>query len=41
MTNDFDFFVGTWTSKHRRLREVFAGSDDCDEFTGVTRCWSI
>jgi hypothetical protein len=41
MLNSFDFFVGTWTSKQRRLREVLAGSNDWDEFTGVTRCWSI
>ncbi|MFI6734145.1 hypothetical protein ACIBI9_14545 [Nonomuraea sp. NPDC050451] len=27
-TNTFDFFVGTWTSKQRRLREALAGSDD-------------
>src|SRR5687767_7142339 len=39
--NNFDFLVGTWTTKQRRLRELFAGSDDWDEFTGDVRCWSI
>jgi hypothetical protein len=41
MTNNFDFLVGNWTSKQRRLREVLAGSDDWYEFDGITRCWSV
>jgi hypothetical protein len=41
MENNFDFFVGNWTSKQRRLRQLFAGSDDWEEFTGLIRCWSI
>ena len=41
MANNFDFFIGTWTSKQRRLRDVLAGSDEWYEFTGVTRCWSV
>jgi hypothetical protein len=41
MTNNFDFFVGRWTSAQRRLREVLTGSDDWYEFPGVTRCWSV
>src|SRR5689334_6203880 len=41
MADNFDFFVGNWTSKQRRLREMLAGSDDWYEFTGVTRCWSV
>jgi hypothetical protein len=41
MANNFDFFVGTWTSRQRRLREVLVGSDDWDEFTGLTKCWSV
>jgi len=41
MTNDFDFFVGTWTSRQRRLRRVLAGSDDWYEFPGRTRCWAL
>ncbi|MET7338594.1 hypothetical protein [Nonomuraea sp. NPDC005650] len=39
--NTFDFFVGTWTSKQRRLREVLTGGDDWYEFAGMTRCWSV
>lgn len=41
MDNTFDFFVGNWTSKQRRLREVLVGSDDWYEFSGITRCWSV
>ena len=41
MENNFDFFIGKWTSEQRRLRKVLAGCDEWDEFTGVTRCWSI
>ncbi|GIH93487.1 hypothetical protein ACFFMN_20365 [Planobispora siamensis] len=39
--NSFDFLVGTWASRQRRLRRVLAGSDDWYEFPGVTRCWSV
>ncbi|HEX6684738.1 MAG TPA: hypothetical protein VF062_18180 [Candidatus Limnocylindrales bacterium] len=38
--NNFDFLVGEWTSKQRRLREVFKGSDDWYEFEGVLRDWN-
>lgn len=41
MSNDFEFFVGTWTSIQRRLRKILAGCDEWDEFPGVTRCWSL
>lgn len=41
MDNSFDFFVGTWTSRQRRLRTVLAGSDDWYEFPGESRCWSM
>ena len=41
MANNFDFLVGTWTSKQRRLRDILAGSDDWYEFDGITRCWSV
>jgi hypothetical protein len=41
MKNNFDFFVGTWTSTQRRRREVLAGSDEWYEFPGTTRCWSV
>ncbi|HEU0240038.1 MAG TPA: hypothetical protein VFR11_12300 [Micromonosporaceae bacterium] len=41
MTNNFDFFVGEWTSTQRRLREVLTGCQEWYEFEGVTRCWSV
>jgi hypothetical protein len=41
MDNSFDFFVGTWTSRQRRLRDVLTGSGDWYEFDGLTRCWSV
>jgi len=41
MANNFDFLVGDWTSKQRRLREILAGSDEWYEFDGITRCWSV
>ncbi|BCY15564.1 hypothetical protein [Actinoplanes sp. L3-i22] len=39
--NNFDFFVGTWSSKQRRLRKALAGSDDWYEVSATTRCWNI
>jgi hypothetical protein len=39
--NSFDFLVGNWTSRQRRLRTVLAGSDDWYEFTGDLRCWNL
>jgi hypothetical protein len=43
--NNFDFFVGTWTSIQRRRRKILVGSssgpDDWYEFPGHTRCWSL
>ena len=33
---DFDFFIGTWTCRHRKLRTRLAGSDDWHEFPGTT-----
>ena len=41
MDNNFDFFVGTWTSRQRRLRAILADCDEWYEFEGVTRCWSV
>jgi len=41
MENNFDWFVGTWTSEQRRLREVLAGNDDWYEFPGSHRSWSV
>ena len=35
---DFDFLTGTWDVAHRRLRQRGVGSDDWDEFRGVSVC---
>lgn len=34
--NDFDFFIGTWTVRHRMLRERLKGSTNWEEFGGTT-----
>ena len=39
--NNFDWFVGTWTSKQRRLRELLAGSDDWYDFPGTHTSWNV
>jgi hypothetical protein len=39
--NDFDWFVGRWTSRQRRLRQVLAGSHEWYEFAGVHRSWNL
>ena len=39
--HDFDFYMGTWRVRHRRLRERLAGSDEWDEFEGSSRAWPI
>lgn len=41
MENNFDFFVGTWTARHRRLHKVLVGCTDWDEFTSHSTCWSV
>ena len=38
---DFDFFQGRWNVLHRRLTLRGAGSDDWDEFEGVTHCQTL
>ncbi|MEV4536160.1 hypothetical protein AB0J82_20425 [Asanoa sp. NPDC049518] len=41
MRNDFDFLVGTWTSRQRRLRSILSGSTEWYEFEGTSRSWSV
>ncbi|MFI5907971.1 hypothetical protein [Dactylosporangium sp. NPDC051541] len=36
--NDFDFFIGSWNVVNRRLRTLFAGSDDWYTFPGTAVC---
>lgn len=38
---DFDFFLGSWDVKHRRLKKRLAGNNDWEEFDGSTRCQSL
>jgi hypothetical protein len=38
---DFEFLVGTWTVKHRRLRERLVGSKTWDEFGGTFTNWPL
>ncbi|SCF14814.1 hypothetical protein GA0070607_6131 [Micromonospora coriariae] len=33
---DFDFFVGTWNVVNRRLRKRLVGSDEWEEFPGMS-----
>lgn len=33
---DFDFFVGTWRIRHRRLTERLKGADSWEEFEGTS-----
>jgi hypothetical protein len=36
---DFDFLVGTWDVTNRRLAKRHVGSDDWDEFPGISVGW--
>lgn len=38
---DWDFLVGSWKVKHRRLRERLVGSDQWDEFGGTLVNWPV
>lgn len=38
---DFDFFLGRWDVRHRRLKQRLAGNDDWEEFDGTTHCQSL
>ena len=38
---DFDFFIGSWKVRNRRLRERLKGSQDWEEFEGATVCRKI
>ncbi|MBO9545395.1 DUF1579 domain-containing protein [Caulobacter sp.] len=39
--HDFDFFIGAWTVRHRRLRKRLAGNNDWEEFDGTTTCQAL
>ena len=38
--HDFDFYVGTWALKNRRLKKRWVGSNEWDEFPATCRCES-
>jgi hypothetical protein len=37
-SRDFDFFMGTWTVQHRKLKARMVGSRDWETFSGETTC---
>ncbi|MEP6621564.1 MAG: DUF1579 domain-containing protein [bacterium] len=39
--HDFDFFIGSWNVKHRRLKKRLAGNNEWEEFDGTTNCVSL
>lgn len=39
--NDFDFFMGAWNCRHRRLKKLLAGSDEWYEFPGTSAARKI
>jgi len=38
---DFDFFLGDWKVRHRRLAQRLVGSTEWEEYEGTTRCQAI
>jgi hypothetical protein len=38
---DFDFFIGRWKQRHRRLKERLKGSNEWEEFGGMLVCHKI
>ncbi len=38
---DFDFFLGKWHVKHRRLKQRLVGSNEWEEYEGTTHCQAI
>jgi len=38
---DFDFLLGTWDVRHRRLRDRLVGSEDWDTFDGTAACREV
>lgn len=39
--NDFDFFMGEWRVRHRRLVDRLAGSNEWQETEGQSRAWPV
>lgn len=38
---DFNFFLGQWQVRHRRLKERLVGSTDWEEYSGTTSCHAL
>jgi len=38
---DFDFFMGRWSVRHRRLRQRLVGCHDWDTFHGTCHAWKL
>ncbi len=38
---DFDYFLGDWKVRHRRLAQRLVGSNEWEEYEGTTRCQAI
>ena len=38
---DWDWLVGSWSVRHRRLRDRLAGCTDWDEFSGTCKNWPL
>jgi hypothetical protein len=39
--HDWDWLIGNWSVRHRRLRERLAGNTTWDEFAGTCRNWPL
>lgn len=39
--NDFDYFLGDWKVRHRRLAQRLVGSTQWEEYAGTTHCQAI
>ncbi|MEU6768422.1 hypothetical protein ABZ916_38690 [Streptomyces sp. NPDC046853] len=39
--HDFDFFFGDWDVAHRRRKDFLDPAGEWEEFTAVSRCWSL
>ena len=41
ISTDFDFQLGSWRVKHRRLKERLVGSSNWEEFEGISDMWTV
>jgi len=38
---DFDFLIGSWDVSSRRLKDLFVGCEEWDEFPATSRSWGL